>query len=121
MSYHDYSTDPSDPQNGGRYLPIGWEWDIDGEEEAHPVDKIAIRKLGGFNFINPQQWVNLPRASRERLLRRGSVVFLYEGEDVSVRAALLYFQTISSPHTSWAGEGTGFTGLDMGTPQPGEI
>lgn len=85
------------------------------------MDQIAVRKLGGFNFLDPQQWVNIPRSDRLQLIKNGSVVFLYQGEEVSVRSALLYLQTISSPRISRAGEGTGFAGLDTGTPQPGEI
>ncbi len=68
------------------------------EDEAkavHPVDQIAVRKLGGFNFLSIGQWSALPRDERARLLKGGLVMFLSEGEEVPVRPALLWLQQIA--------------------------
>ena len=80
MSSHDYSTDPDEPRSSGGLVPSPPPQADPPHEEAHPVDQIAVRKLGGFNFLDPQQWVNIPRSDRMQLIKNGSVVFLYQGE-----------------------------------------
>ncbi len=89
MSSQNFSTEP-DPSRG--LLPPGH-----GEEprqgtdsaEAHPVDKIAVRKLGGFNLITPEQWSAMSADDRKDLIKGGLVTFLYEGEEVPLKPALL--------------------------------
>jgi len=67
----------------------------DDAKAGHPVDQIAVRKLGGFNFLSIGQWSTLPRDERARLLKGGLVMFLFEGEEVPVRPALLWLQQIA--------------------------
>ncbi len=70
----------------------------DGGDDAkvgHPVDQVAVRKLGGFNFLSVGQWATLPRDERARLLKGNLVMFLFEGDEVPVRPALVWFQQIA--------------------------
>ncbi len=60
-----------------------------------PVDQIAVRKLGGFNFLSIPQWMALPRDEKARLIKGELVTFMYEGEEVSLRAALLFLQSLN--------------------------
>ena len=60
-----------------------------------PVDQIAVRKLGGFNFMSIPQWMMLPRDEKARLIKGELVTFMYEGEEVSLRAALLYLKSLN--------------------------
>lgn len=70
--------------------------DQDGDGTAgQAVDQVAIRKLGGFNFLSIGQWAALPRDERARLLKGGLVIFLFEGEEVPVRPALVWFQQMA--------------------------
>ncbi len=62
---------------------------------AQPVDQVAIRKLGGFNFLSVAQWAALPRDEQARLIKSDAVAFLYEGEPVPLRAALLYIRSLN--------------------------
>lgn len=65
------------------------------EPEWHPVDQVAVRKLGGFNFLSVGQWTTLPRDEKARLIKGNLVQFLYEGDPVGVRPALLWFKRLS--------------------------
>ncbi len=60
-----------------------------------PVDQIAVRKLGGFNFLSIPQWMAMPKDEKARLIKGELVTFMYEGEEVSLRAALLYLQSLN--------------------------
>ena len=62
---------------------------------GHPVDQVAVRKLGGFNFLSVGQWAALPRDERARLVKGGLVQFLHEGAEVPVRDALVWFQQMA--------------------------
>ncbi|MEL6984168.1 MAG: hypothetical protein AAFO29_17210, partial [Actinomycetota bacterium] len=68
---------------------------VDADPQARPVDQIAVRKLGGFNFLSVSQWSALPRDERARLLKGGLVMFLFEGEEIEVRPALLWLQRLA--------------------------
>ncbi|MEL7158912.1 MAG: hypothetical protein AAFN30_20285 [Actinomycetota bacterium] len=50
---------------------------------------MAIRKLGGFNLITPEQWSAMSTDSRRKLIKAGVVNFLFEGDEVPLKAALL--------------------------------
>ena len=92
MSWHNSSTDPERPWSLDAVLPDGARQPgptSPADDEPHPVDQIAIRKLGGFNMITPAQWQALDRDHRMTLIRDGLVTFLHQGEDVPVKAALL--------------------------------
>lgn len=65
------------------------------DAQARPVDQIAVRKLGGFNFLSIGQWSALPRDERARLVKGGMVMFLYEGEEVDLRPALLWLKQLA--------------------------
>lgn len=65
------------------------------DPQTHPVDQIAVRKLGGFNFLSVGQWSALPRDERARLVKGGLAMFLYEGEEVDVRPALLWLKQLA--------------------------
>ena len=59
------------------------------------MDQIAIRKLGGFNFIDIDQWSSMPRDERMKLIKNGSVIFVYEGKEVPLKPALRYIQAVT--------------------------
>lgn len=65
------------------------------EPEGYPIDQIAVRKLGGFNFLSVGQWASLPRDERARLLKSGMVQFLCEGTEVPTRPALIWLQRLA--------------------------
>lgn len=65
------------------------------DQQTHPVDQIAVRKLGGFNFLSVGQWSALPRDERARLVKGGLAMFLFEGEEVDVRPALLWLKQLA--------------------------
>lgn len=96
MSSHDSSTE--EPRRFDGLLPRGQR---PGQarsaevDEPRPVDQVAIRKLGGFNFISPTQWSVLSREERARLIKGDLVIFLYEGERVPTKPALLYFRSLT--------------------------
>ena len=94
MSSPSSSTDPNDPRDGAAYLPPGAarRQDQGGGDGAHPVDQIAIRKRNGYNFITPAQWIATDRQTRAELIRSDQVLFLHQGEQVAVRAALLWLR-----------------------------
>lgn len=56
------------------------------------VDQIALRKLGGFNFIEPKDWFEMPSSEQAELIKGGRVEFLYQGDHVPVRKALEWLQ-----------------------------
>ncbi len=62
------------------------------EDVPQEVDQIAIRKLGGFNFIDIPHWSAMSRGERMKLIKNGSVVFLFQGREVPLKPALLYIQ-----------------------------
>lgn len=92
MSSQNFSTDPEPSSGLDAVLPPGHgeerQEDVAGSE-AHPVDKIAVRKLGGFNLITPEQWSSMSAENRKDLIRGGLVTFLYEGDEVPLKPALL--------------------------------
>lgn len=61
-----------------------------------PVDQVAVRKLGGFNFLSVAQWAVLPRDEKARLIKSESVIFLNEGENVPLRSALMFFKGLNT-------------------------
>lgn len=96
MSWHDSSTEPGQPWTRDAVLPEGVQpppRQRPLDDEPHPVDQIAIRKLGGFNVITPDRWRELDRDHRLALLRDGLVTFLHQGEDVPAKAALLWLRS----------------------------
>ncbi len=95
MTSPNSSTDPEQPGHLDAYLPGGSRpapAPGPDPDQPHPVDQIALRKLGGFNFITPAQWSALEREERKRLLKSGEVTFLYQGREIPVRAALLFLR-----------------------------
>ena len=92
MSSQNFSTDPESSHGLDAVLPPGHGGAAPhraGESEAHPGDSIALRKLGGFNLISLEQWAEIDAGERKELIRSGMVTFLYEGEEVPLKAALL--------------------------------
>ncbi len=66
---------------------------------------VAVRKLGGFNFLSIGRWSGLPRDQRARLLKGGRVLFLMEGEEVPARPALLWLQYLARAEAEEVEEG----------------
>ncbi len=64
------------------------------EEPLQPIDQIAIRKLGGFNFLTIRQWEELTSEMQMRRIQREEVVFLSRGQEVPVREALSYLKSL---------------------------
>ena len=93
------------------------------EERLAEVDQVAIRKLGGFNFLEPAQWQSLSRDERMKLIKSGSVSFLSQGEEVPLREALQSLQeafgesTATESNRLTSGDQVNF---DVGTPRPRE-
>ncbi len=96
MNSRDYSTNENEPRPGG-LLPGSRSNPVPPTpgQESRPVDQIAVRKLGGFNFITPMQWVELPREERARLIKGELVTFLNQGEPVPTRSALLFLRALA--------------------------
>ncbi len=97
MNSRDYSTDPEESSRLKGYLPPGyWPPPTPKETDEHgqPVDQVAIRKLGGFNFVSPAQWNAMDREHQRRLIQEGAVTFLYQGAEVSIKAALLTLKAL---------------------------
>jgi hypothetical protein len=98
------STEPTPPVEPAPLVPppaeqppaptVGSE-SQDADPQTHPVDQIAVRKLGGFNFLSVGQWSALPRDERARLVKGGLAMFLFEGEEVDVRPALLWLKQLA--------------------------
>ncbi|MEM9615614.1 MAG: hypothetical protein AAF962_19655 [Actinomycetota bacterium] len=92
MSSQNFSTEPEPARGLDAVLPPGQDEGAQpnaAASEAHPVDKIAVRKLGGFNLITPEQWGAISAADRKELIKTNMVTFLYEGEEVPLKPALL--------------------------------
>jgi hypothetical protein len=97
------------------------------EDRLPDVDQVAIRKLGGFNFLEPEQWQSIDRNERMQMIKAGTVTFLSQGEDVPLRDALQSLQEAFGE--SRAGEAERAANLrapgdqvnfDVGTPRPRE-
>lgn len=98
MSSHDSSTNPQDPNRYEGLLPrrsAHREPAVPAEDVPQEVDQIAIRKLGGFNFVDVNQWAAMSRGERMKLIKNGSVVFLFQGREVALKPALLYIQAVT--------------------------
>ena len=98
LSSHNSSTDPNDPYRYEGLLPPRGARQpppLPAEDAPQPVDQIAIRKLGGFNFIDIDQWSSMPRDERMKLIKNGSVIFVYEGKEVPLKPALRYIQAVT--------------------------
>ncbi len=67
------------------------------EEPIYRVDQVAIRKLGGFNFLQVEQWLEMPKDDRMRLIKSGVVTFLNDGQETPLRPALEYLQSLNPP------------------------
>lgn len=101
------------------------------DETLPEIDQIAIRKLGGFNFLEPSQWTALSRDDRMRLIKSGVVTFLSQGTEVPLREALQSLQAAEGRAPSQAPErrpgeaypppGPGRVNFDPGSPRPGEV
>lgn len=94
MNSQNFSTEPDPPQGLDAVLPPGHHRAATPEpktddDAAHPVDQIAIRKLGGFNLILPEEWSGMGSDDRRDLIKGGLVTFLFEGVEVPLKAALL--------------------------------
>lgn len=96
MNSRGSSTDDQYPDRYDGLLPpraSGHE-ETEAEPEAiQGVDQVAVRKLGGFNFLTVAQWSAMSRDDRLRLIKAGSVVFLNQGREVPLKPALRYIQT----------------------------
>ncbi|MEM7274604.1 MAG: hypothetical protein AAF547_16070 [Actinomycetota bacterium] len=95
MNSHDSWTDgPFDP----RALPRPDATVPPQERRREPmrmVDRIAIRKIGGFNFLTPEQWNAMSSKARRKAVEDQSVSFLCDGEAVPLRPALEYLKWVS--------------------------
>ena len=102
MSSQDSSTDNGDDVGLDAVLPGGYQasGNPGAPEPLARVDQVALRKLGGFNFITPLQWVGMGREERMRLIKSEAAVFLSEGQEVPIRAALEYLKELADglPH-----------------------
>ncbi len=97
MSSQDFSTESGNNDGLDAVLPGGYQ-PSSGQapaEQQVTVDQVALRKLGGFNFITPLQWIAIERDERMRLIKSEAVVFLSEGDEVPLRSALQYLKDLS--------------------------
>lgn len=122
MSSHGSSTDQPDPRRYEGLLPRrGQPQEPQGpsaEDQPREVDQVAIRKLGGFNFLDVNQWAALSRDDRMKLIKAGAVLFLFQGEEVPIKPALLYFKLIGEQTAATRQEAyppAGREGLDFGS------
>lgn len=106
MNSRDYSTDGSGEEHLDGLLPSGYE-----PSEPEPansrlqhVDQVAIRKVGGFNFLSTQQWLEVDRERRMGWIKADRVVFLSQGAEVPLRSALLYLKALGQQATGPADE-----------------
>ncbi len=127
MSSHNSSTDgPSDFEGLMPTPPPSRIPEPIPEERVVVIDQIAIRKLGGFNFLQPEQWSAMSRDDRMRLIKSGVVTFLSNGEDIPLREALQALQAASERSRAQAQGQTNRVGMpdqvnfDVGTPRPNE-
>ena len=96
MNSRDYSTNGSGDEHLDGLLPGGYE-----RPEPEPansrlqhVDQVAIRKVGGFNFLSTQQWLEVDRDRRMAWFKADRVVVLSQGAEVPLRSALLYLKAL---------------------------
>lgn len=91
MNSQNSSTDPENRPGLDAVLPPSHRAAAPEPTEVvpHPVDQIAIRKLGGFNLITPEQWSAMSSDDRRDLIKGGLASFLFEGDEVPLKAALL--------------------------------
>lgn len=121
MSSHDSSTDPHDPNRYEGLLPrrsASREPEVPVDDVPQEIDQIAVRKLGGFNFIDIPQWSAMSRGERMKLIKNGSVVFLFQGREVPLKPALLYIQAYTEQAEAARRQAyppTGREGFDLGS------
>lgn len=95
MSSDNYSTEPPYRPDLDRLLPGSFNGAVPPTDEPlQPIDQIALRKLGGFNFLTVTQWNELPPDMQLRRIQREEVVFLSRGQEVPVREALAYLKSV---------------------------
>jgi len=89
-------TSARDPYQGFRALEravaAGGRPADDPNEDLRPIDQIAIRRTGGFVFVDLQGWIGMLRSEQSDLLKEQRVTFLSDGEKVPVRNALRWIQ-----------------------------
>lgn len=129
MSSHDSSINPpddSDRFDGLMPKPLPSRLpELPPDERLLEVDQIAVRKLGGFNFLLPEQWSALSREDRMRLIKAGAVTFLSQGEEVPLREALESLRAATEGRTADTRSpnrlpGSDQVNFDVGTPRPRE-
>ncbi len=57
------------------------------------IDQVAIRRSLGFDLVPVEDWLELEREEKRRLLLEDRVEFLADGESVPVREALEELRT----------------------------
>ena len=72
------------------------DWDTEpsasSDGEQRPIDRIAVRKSGGFVYIPLDNWLGLLRSEQAILIKDKRVTFLSGDVVVPVREALLWIQ-----------------------------
>ena len=72
----------------------------DPASEMHMVDRVAVRKLGGFNFLSPEQWNAMSARARKKAIDDQTATFMCDGEPVPLRSALLYLKWLADQLTA---------------------